>query len=180
MIDSSNEGINKTNLKEALNFLVQSDLYNKLINEITEIIETWETHPMRYEGQLILLNSLIEVGLHNRELFERLVGLIERKRQLMPSVRRVDYQRELMRERRARLAKALELHERSGQAIKNAAERVRLEKEIQSRWNLARKKFVASKGQLSWKARNAAVAEFWATVDAKLDANLKARNLEIT
>ena len=51
------------------------DYYSKLINEMTEIIEHWDMHPMAYDGPLKPLNAMIDVGLHSREAFENLVTL---------------------------------------------------------------------------------------------------------
>ena len=165
--------MDKKELTAALNLLIQSDKYSMLIKEITDIIERWDTHPMAYDGDLKVLNSLIAVGLENRAAFENLVTLIENRRKLIPTLKRVDYQRTLMQERRARLAKALELHEATVRPFKTPADRARVAEDITTRWAEARKKFVQAKGKLSWKQRNLAVNEFWAGIDAKLDANLK-------
>lgn len=165
-------------LTEAVNFLIQSDKYSMLIREITEIVERWDTHPMAYDGHLVCLNALIEIGLESRVAFENVIKLIENKRKAIPAIKRVDYQRTLMQERRARIAKALELHERSGKAIKNTAERTTLTAQIQKRWAKAKKEYIKSKGKISWKARNAAMNEFWREIDAQLDENLRAKRKE--
>jgi DNA repair ATPase RecN len=169
--------MDRKEVTQALNYLIQSEKYSLLI-EITDIIERWDIHPMAYDGSLKVLNSLIEVGIQNREVFESLVRLIESRRRLIPTLKRVDYQRELMRERRARLAKALELHEMAGKRIRDPAERAHLSTEIQHRWNEARKKFIAARGKLSWKQKNLAASEFWAGIDAKLDEGLRTRKRE--
>lgn len=158
---------------EAVNLLIHSDNCTKLINEITEIIEHWDTHPMAYEGRLKPLNTLINVGLESRDAFENLVKLVESKRQLIPVMRRADYQRDLMRERRARFAKALALHEAAQGAIPTPAERRKVEDEIRKRWAKARKEFIEARGKLTWKQRNAAANEFWQLIDRQLDDNLR-------
>jgi hypothetical protein len=165
-------------LTEAVNLLIQSDKYVMLIREITEIVERWDTHPMAYDGHLSCLNALIEIGLESRVAFENVIKLIETRRKAIPAIKRVDYQRTLMQERRARLAKALELHERSGKAIKNSAERATLGLQIQKRWAKAKTQFIKEKGKLSWKERNAVMTEFWAEIDATLDENLRAKRKE--
>jgi predicted polyphosphate/ATP-dependent NAD kinase len=140
---------------------------------MTEIIEQWDMHPMAYDGQLKPLNAMIDVGLHSREAFENLVGLIERKRKLVPDIKRADYQRDLMRERRARYAKAIELHELTHRTKASPVERRALEESFRKRWAAARAEFIGAKGQLSWKQRNAASGEFWQMIDEKLDQNLR-------
>lgn len=156
---------------EAVNFLIEAPNYAALINEMTRIIETWDTHPMVYGGKLTCLNAVIDVGLQNRAAFERLIKLVEDKRKLLPSVRRTDYQRDLMRERRARMSKALELHELKFGELRGAARMVEMQN-IQQRWSQAKGQFIRSKGKLGWAERNEATQEFWATVDHNLDINL--------
>jgi hypothetical protein len=167
--------MSKETVVEAVNLLIQSENYTKLINEITEIIEHWDMHPMAYDGKLKSLNALIDVGLESREAFERIVKLIESKRRLIPALKRVDYQRDLMRDRRARFAKAVELYELStGRSCDTALERQKVIDDLRKRWAKARKEFIEAKGELSWKERNAASGEFWQMIDRTLDENLKA------
>jgi hypothetical protein len=118
------------------------------------------------------LNAVIEVGLQSRDAFERLVKLVEAKRQLIPKARRADYQRNLMRQRRARKAKALELAELS-QGKMSKTEAREYTRGVQDRWNKAKDEFIASKGDLDWKGRNAATNEFWDMIDRQLDQNLR-------
>lgn len=166
--------MDKEKVVEAVNFLIQSDNYTRLINEVTEIIEQWDQHPMAYDGKLKCLNAMIDVGLESRDAFEKLVDLIERKRRLVPVIKRVDYQRDLMRERRARFAKAMELQElRSGKKLKNAAERKKLTDKLRKQWAADRAKFISDKGRLSWKERNVASGKFWDELDNKLDVELR-------
>lgn len=156
---------------EAVNYLIEAPNYAALINEMTKIIETWETHPMVYGGKLTCLNALIDVGLQDREAFERVVKLIEEKRKLFPKIRRVDYQRDLMRERRARMAKALELHEAIHGPLRGAARMAQMQA-IQERWAKARDAHMATKGDMSFEQRNEAIREFWNHIDRNLDKNL--------
>lgn len=156
---------------EAVNHLIEAPNYASLINEMTKIIETWDTHPMVYGGKLTCLNALIDIGLQDRAAFERVIQLVEDKRKLLPKLRRVDYQRELMRERRGRIAKALELHEMLHGPLRGAARMAKMQ-EIQQRWAEAKDKFMEPKGKLNFDQKNAATREFWATIDRNLDKNL--------
>jgi hypothetical protein len=81
--------MDRKEVTQALNYLIQSEKYSLLIREITDIIERWDIHPMAYDGSLKVLNSLIEVGIQNREVFESLVRLIESRRRLIPTLKRV-------------------------------------------------------------------------------------------
>lgn len=164
--------MSKQRVVEAVNHLISAANYAVLANEMTRIIETWDTSPMVYGGENACLNAMIDVGLRDRGAFERLLKLVEERRKLLPGVKRVDYQRQLMRERRARETKAMELQEHLHGPIRGAQRMVCLE-DLRKRWAEARDKYVASKGDLSWKERNAAVREFWDRVDAALDMNIR-------
>lgn len=162
----------KQKLVAAVNYLIAAPNYAKLINEMTNIIERWDTHPMAYGGKLEMLNAVVDVGLQNREAFEKLLKLIEQKRKLVPQTKRTDYQRQLMRERRARIAKALELAELTSGRL-SMGERKEREKALIERWRQARDKFIADKGDLGWAERNTASNEFWDMIDRQLDENLR-------
>lgn len=159
---------------EAVNHLVAAPSHTSLVAEMTRIIEQWDTHPMVYGGQLACLNALIDVGLHDREAFERLVDLAAERRRQVPKARRADYQRDLMRERRARQQKALELQELTIGHVLRGSARIAYIEGLQNRWAEAKAEYIKSKGDLTWSERNAAAAEFWAQIDETLDANLKA------
>lgn len=157
---------------DAVNFLIEASNFASLSGEMTRIIENWDMHPMSYGGHLSPLNAMLDVGLHSREAFERLLTLVEDKRRDLPAAKRGDYQRNLMRERRARMAKAMELHERRYGLLRGAA-RMTETQAIQTRWAAAKRQFMAGKGALDWSSRNDATREFWEMVDRQLDANLK-------
>lgn len=157
----------------AVNTLIDAPNYASLANEMTRIIETWDTHPMVYGGQLACLNALLDVGLQDRGAFERLLALAEEKRKLQPKARQLTYQRDLMRDRRARMSKAIELHELQVGPMRGAA-RMQEMQNIQGRWAKARQKTISDLGDIAWKDRNDAVARFWETIDRNLDINLAA------
>jgi hypothetical protein len=155
----------------AVNYLVASPSYAKLVNEMAGIIDRWDTHPMVYGPKLEHLNSLIGVGLQSRDTFDELIKLAARKRRDLPQARRQDYQRELMRARRGRVAKAVALREALfGRMTK--FKRDEYAKDVQLRWAEERSKFLKERGQLSWHQRNEAIAAFWETIDRNLDQNL--------
>lgn len=158
-------------ITEAVNLMIAAPNYARLANEMTNIIERWETHPMVYGGKLDCLNALIDVGLANREAFEQLLRLVQRKRGQMPKAKRQDYQRNLMRERRTRVAKAIALREGMfGRMTK--FKREEYTKDLQSRWNEEKTKWLAERSPQKWAERNEAIAAFWQHIDRNLDNNL--------
>ena len=164
--------MDKQKITTAVNYLIAAPNYSKLVNEMTGIIERWDTQPMAYGGRFATLNSLIDVGLENRDAFEQLLKLAERKRKLAPQTRRTDYQRELMRDRRARMAKAIELSELTSGPLSLSA-RTERQRHLQERWAEARAKFIEDIGALTWADRNTASRQFWEQLDETLNVNLR-------
>lgn len=159
-------------LVEAINYLIEAPQYVALSGELRRIIETWDTHPMVYGGRLSILNAVVDVGLNSAEAFDKLMRLVERKRALRPAVKRTTYQRDLMRDRRSRMRKAIMLHELQYGPLRGEARTSKM-KSIQDRWAKSRHEFLADKGVISWKDRNAAAQEFWDGIDRRLDINLQ-------
>lgn len=165
--------MNTQKVVDAVNHLIYAPNYAALSSEITRIIERWDTHPhMVYGGQLSCLNALIDVGIQSRAAYDNLIAMVEERRKLVPRVRRVDYQRDLMQQRRAREAKAIELHELNYGPIRGAG-RLTFLQGLRDRWARERASFIRRKGDLTWKERNAAAGEFWAMIDRKLEINIE-------
>lgn len=163
--------VDQQRITEAVNYLIQAKNYDSLVREIEGLVARWDTHPMAYAGELSPLNSLLDVALSNPDQFGRLRKLIEDKRRLVPEDGRNQYQREKMRERRSRVYKALELQSLKGFPVKGAA-RTKWVKDLEARWRKERDQFIAAKGDLDWKGRNEAAAEFWSQIEANLDVSL--------
>lgn len=163
----------KEDVVAAVNYLIHAKDCTARVNEITEIVDRWDERPMIYAGHLMQLNSLIDIGVEDRDALNKLIQLVGERRKLIPAMRRVDYQRDLMRERRARISKAVELQEMLyGKMDKKT--RTRFEKDITSRWGVALKDYLKKKGKLTWEQRNEARREFWKTIDRNLDQNIRA------
>lgn len=162
----------KAAIAAAVNYLIESTNYASLVREITNCIELWETRPMSFSNHLEVLNSLIEVGLESREAFEALLKLAEDRRKTMPEQRRIDYQREMMRARRSRTRKALEVYELQRGRLPSA-EKTKYTKQLWERWNKAKEEFMRKKMPESWHERMAATREFWEGIDAVLENNLR-------
>lgn len=87
-------------------------------------------------------------------------------------LRRNEYQKGLMRERRARLAKALTLAELTGGKLSASAKRERI-KSLQSTWSALRTTFIAESGAKTVGEIRSANRQFWTALDARLDENLR-------
>jgi hypothetical protein len=155
----------------AVSHLIASDDYSSLIGQMTRIIEGRPPYPTQYVGSAACLNALVEVGIKNREAFEKVLSLVERRRLENPKVAKRDYQRNIMRERRKRMAKALVLHEARSGALKGD-ERTSAMAAIRRRWEQARAQFLAEQDVMSGEERLVAIRQFWSTLDRQLDANL--------
>ena len=164
--------MDKTKIAHGLSILVQSTSFTHRVNQINEIVAGWEDTPLLFGGALEPLNALVDVGLHNKEALAKLVELARQKRRAVPTSRRVDYQRELMREKRERLYKAVELEELVRGAPLKGAAKSKYMAGVQSKWMQERNAFIAAKGNLTWKQRNEAASAFWQQVDGKLEADL--------
>lgn len=164
--------MDKARIAEGLSLLVNTKEYTKRVKQITDIIDAWEDTPMLFGGALEPLNALIDVGLLNREALDKLLALAQAKRRTVPQAKRVDYQRSLMRDKRERLYKAVELEELVRGAPLKGATKTKYMRDTQGRWMAERNAYIAAKGNLSWKERNQAANEFWANVDAQLAKDL--------
>lgn len=165
---------------DAINYLIKSESYPRLSKLIYEIIDNWEHQPMVFADKLTVLNALVDVGLDNRSALDRLMSLAAERRKNVPKLKRADYQRDLMRERRVRIQKALTLEESRLRKTLTATERAKHQAKLLELWNAEKAKFLAERGDLSWKERNAATDEFWQMIDAKLDANIMAEQIPET
>ncbi len=165
--------IRREDVAAAATYLVKSRKCASLLNTITRIIDNYEHEPLRMGGERVCLNALIDLGLDDRAKFERVVTLIRERRALLPATRIVEYQRNQMRERRARLGDAVELQELLKGKM-TPAQREKYKKDIQRRWMEARGKYVRDHGGGSWAERNELINEFWETIDKQLRTNLEA------
>lgn len=157
-------------LVEAVNLLIEAENYSSLAAEMTRLIEHGSTE-VQYGMGLAPLNALVELGRTDRNAFERVLVLVEGKRKEDPKSAKRDYQRDIMRERRQRMAKAILLHEARVGALKGGARATEMA-EIRKRWTRAKAQYIVDSGATSAEDRRQAVQSFWAMVDRQLDANL--------
>lgn len=164
--------MDKTRVVEGLKLLINAKDYNHRVKQIGDIIADWENTPMLFAGALEPLNALIDVGLASRDALDRVLELAASKRREIPAAKRVDYQRELMRAKRERLYRAVELEELvRGSKLKGDAKKKYMH-DTHATWMSERNRFIANKGNLSWKERNAAANEYWRQVDERLENDL--------
>ena len=161
----------KDRIVAAVSYLIDAPNYSALAQEMTRTVETWPNHPTQYVGTAGALNDLLMLGVKDREKFEQVLALVERKRLGNPRVAKRDYQRNIMRERRKRMAMALVLHEARSGPLKGE-ERVATMAAIRGRWERAKAEYLAKQETMSGEERLSAIRDFWAMVDRQLSANL--------
>lgn len=164
--------MDKARIAAGLTLLVTSKEFTKRVKQIRAIAAEWQDTPLLFGASLEPLNALIDVAVVKPEAFDKLIQLAAAKRKQEPSVKRVDYQRELMREKRERLYKALKLEELMRGRPLDTMARQKYMRETQAMWMAERNAFIKSKGNLNWKQRNEAANEFWRQLDEKLEHDL--------
>lgn len=164
--------MDKQQIADAVNLLIAEDHYTKRLKQITEIVEDWDDSPRVFAAKLSPLNALVDIGLDDMANLQELFTLVESRRKLVPLMKKVDYQRNLMREKRERLARVLKLEEMVRGKPLTPAEKDRYKMDTNARWSKDKAAYIASKGELSWKARNEATREYWAKIDAQLTKDL--------
>lgn len=158
-------------LVAAVNLLIKEEkAYSNLVREMTKLIEDGPVG-FRYEIALEPLNTLVDLGRRDRDAFERVLKFIDGKRQARPNTAKVDYQRDLMRERRQRMAKAMLLHEARTGPLKGDERKAQMAS-IRERWTRAQRQFIVDREATSAAERRQAHRDFWEMVDRHLDANL--------
>jgi hypothetical protein len=155
---------------EAVNYLIDAPDYSARAQEMTRSIEAPRDR-VDYTGSLACLNALLDLGAANRDAFERILKLVETKRKENPSVSKRDYQRDIMRDRRKRMAKAMLLHE-ARQGPLRGEDRTKEMASIRARWAKAKAEFLVMRETVSAADRLDATRDFWAMVDRQLDANV--------
>ena len=157
-------------MTEAVNYLIEAPDYSARVQEMTRSIENPRSR-VDYTGSLACLNALLDLGSANRDGFERLLKLVEDKRMEEPSTAKKDYQRNIMRDRRKRMAKAILLHEQRAGPLRGAARAVEMAA-IRTRWAKAKAEYLVKHEPETGGERLDATRDFWAMVDRQLDANI--------
>lgn len=160
-------------VQEATAYLITAPRHKRLVSEIRKAVAEHEENPRAFTGTMEPLNSLIELGLESPRGLERVLELIQTKRDLAHKLKRNDYQREFMEANRHRRYKAAELYELLKGPFPTKQDRNKHMNEAHRRWMRALDERLADAGPLSWWDRIEIKRTFWGEVDAKLEENLE-------
>ena len=162
--------VDRTLLKEAVNFLIASRDYSALMREIYSICDNWNERRVYFGGDKECLNAIVQLAITDEDGFSRVRHLIDEKRKLLPEAKRNDYQREFMRQLRARVAKAIKIEcMAEGRKHFSPDEKREREQRLRRVWADRKEKFLAEQGDLSWKERNEVAKIFWEGIDIELE-----------
>lgn len=165
--------VTKTEIAEALNYLLEMDRPGAAITQIRNAVRDWQTKPIMFAGHLEPLNALLNLGLYDAAAMDRVLAIAEDRLKDQPGERRKDYQRELMRARRQRQYLAIRLKElESGREI-SGEERKQYMVEVQRRWMSERNKMLKEHPTADWDERNVLIEKFWTDIERRLEANIQ-------
>lgn len=172
--------VDRTVLKEAVNFLIATRDYIALVKEIESIRDNWEDRRVYFGGDKECLNSIVQLAITDEDGYDRVMSLINEKRKLVPEAKRNDYQRDFMRQLRARVAKAIKIECLiEGRPFFSPDEKRVREQRLKQVWADRKEKFFAEYGNPNWKERNELAKVFWEGVDIELEQMLtEAQELE--
>lgn len=162
--------VDRTVLKEAVNFLIASRDYIALVREIESIRDNWEDRRVYFGGDKECLNAMVQLCITDEDGYDRVKHLIDEKRKLVPEAKRNDYQREFMRQLRQRVAKAIKIEcLLENRKRFSPDEKFERERRLRKAWSDRRERFLAEHGDLSWKERNEVAKIFWESIDIELE-----------
>lgn len=166
--------VDRTVLKEAVNFLIATRDYIALVKEIESIRDNWEDRRVYFGGDKECLNTIVQLAITDEDGYNRVINLINEKRKLVPEAKRNDYQREFMRQLRARVAKAIKIEcIVEGRKHFSPDEKKVREQKLRKSWADRKEQFFAEHGDLSWKERNDLAKVFWESIDIELEQMLQ-------
>lgn len=146
---------------------------DKILRHLRAVVAEWSETPRHYVNEDAILNALVAVGIQQPAALDRLIALVKAQRAASPVDKKTRYQKDLMRDLRQRKARAVELYELNSLRKLRGNDRSDYIKQVEERWRAEKEEFLASKGELSWAGKNAAIAEFWRRIDENLEKNLE-------
>lgn len=164
--------MDKTAVKSAIEALIDTKRYVEQKKYVLETIANWPKRQIRFQGEDEPLNILVDLGIQSPEALTNVFGLVERKRRDAPSSKKMDYQRDYMRQRRQRIMKAVRLEEIVRGKKMDEKQRTAYSATILAQWTKQREAVIEGKPEADWKQRNVLVGEFWKRIDAQLDKDL--------
>lgn len=168
--------MDKALLKTAVEHLIREPKYIEQKKYVLETISNWDKRQIRFVGDDECLNALVDLGVESSEALQNVFALIERKRRAIPTVKKVDYQRDYMRQRRARIAMAIKLEQIVSGEKMDADTRTAFGAAMMADWTTQRELMLAEHPNADWKERNALVGEFWEKIDRRLENELAKAN----
>lgn len=164
--------MDKEAVKAAVEYLIETKRYVEQKKYVLETIHNWPKRQIRFNGEDAPMNVLVDLGLDSAEALTNVFALIERKRRTVPTAKKMDYQRDYMRQRRHRIMKAIKLEEIVRGKRMTDAERTTYSASVLAGWTKRREEAIAKHPEASWKERNQIAGEFWESVDKQLDNDL--------
>lgn len=162
--------VDRTVLKEAVNFLIATRDYVALVKEIESIRDNWEERRVYFGGDKECLNTVVQLAITDEDGYDRVRNLINEKRKLVPEAKRNDYQRDFMRQLRGRVAKAIKIEcVVEGRKHFTPDEKKVREQKLKKSWADRKEQFLAEYGNPTWKERNELAKVFWEGIDIELE-----------
>lgn len=155
-------------VEEAVTMLVKAVDYSRVVNEITRTVENARKMASCYPQ---CFTALVDLGLRDRDKFEAVLRQVEQERMANPDVRRQDYQRLLMRKRRARFSKMATIEKLKNPTI--TASQLKTHLKTQNKiMNAARDTYIGDHKDDEGFNYSEAVHQFWKITDTGLDDQL--------
>ena len=146
--------MDKAAVKVAVEYLIETKRYVEQKKYVLETISNWSKRQIRFAGEDAPMNALVDLGLDSEEALTNVLALVERKRRTVPNSKKMDYQRDYMRQRRQRIVKALKLEEIVRGTKMTEAERTAYSAATLAEWTKRREAVIAKHPEASWKERN--------------------------
>lgn len=161
--------MDKADIRKAVESLIKTNRYIEQKKYIEETVTMWSKRQIRFVGDDEVLNALVDLGLESQQALDNVFALIERKRRAIPTAKKVDYQRDYMRQRRKRVMLATKLEQIVTGKKFTAEERTEFAAKLVADWTKQRETELAKFPTADWKERNEIVGQFWETIDRRLE-----------
>jgi hypothetical protein len=168
--------MDKSAIKVAVEALIKTKRYIEQKKYVLDTVESWSKRQIRFVGDDEPLNAMVDLGLESREALANVFALIERKRRAIPTAKKMDYQRDYMRQRRHRLMSAIKIEQIITGKKMTAEEKAAFSAALLADWTKQREAELAKYPEADWKERNVIVGHFWEAIDNRLNAELAKAN----
>lgn len=165
--------MDKEAIKTAVESLIKTARYIEQKKYVLETVEGWSKRQIRFVGNDEALNCLVDLGVESEQALQNIFALVERKRRSVPTAKKVDYQRDYMRQRRKRVMLATKLEEIVSGKRLAGEERTAFAATLVAEWTKQRELELEKFPTADWKERNEIVADFWETIDRRLEAEFE-------